>query len=292
MRLHHLRMGITPTTVANRASGPTQFDFATVAGSVYNDNTGAAVVGMVAQFSYFDAGNDPQNNRGLYAIVATDQYGLASKWTGFSGLIVGHDAGSNAAFTNSSVLTKTLAGSCVGGSSPVSGIPWPGSCSGPSTLLPATTLTTVNSTGETSNLCKVGASTALVAANQNLVFTSNLSSDTCSCISNANRIFIKSTDEDTGARPINFGTQPFWESPDLFLVPTGTTVVDDSVSSETLLTPGNVYDVYVRVNNDFGCNPSRGPRRSSTSPTRPRCPRRGSGSPSRWAAPIRCTWAG
>src|SRR5262249_16004030 len=29
----------------------------------------------------------------------------------------------------------------------------------------------------------------------------------------------------------------------------------DGVSTETLVTPGNTFDVYVRVNNDFGCKP-------------------------------------
>jgi hypothetical protein len=74
------------------------------------------------------------------------------------------------------------------------------------------------------------------------------------CISNSNQIFVRSTDEDTGVRPINVGTQAFWESPDLFLVPTGSTVDVNGVSGETLVTPGDTYDVYVRVNNDFGCN--------------------------------------
>jgi hypothetical protein len=62
-------------------------------------------------------------------------------------------------------------------------------------------------------------------------------------------------DEDTGLRPINPGAYPFWESPDLFMVPAGATVDLDGVSTESLVVPGEPFDVWVRVNNDFGCNP-------------------------------------
>ena len=50
----------------------------------------------------------------------------------------------------------------------------------------------------------------------------------------------------------------FWESPDIFLVPTGSGVDVDANSSEWLVTPGAIYDIYVRVNNSFGCNPVTG----------------------------------
>jgi hypothetical protein len=244
--------------IPSRSSGFTQFDFSTVAGSVYNDVNNNPVLGMVAQLSWFDTNNSPSNFRGLYSIVAPDQYGLAGRWTDFSGAVLGAGSGSSANFTNSSILHRTLAGSCINGTSPVSGIPWPGTCTGSSQLLPATTISSVSPTGETNNLCQVGSPTSLVAANSNLVFFQDLWSTSCTptptCISNANRIFIRSTAEDTGARPINVGVQPFWESPDLFVVPQGTVVDVNGVSSETLITPGNMFDVYVRVNNDFGCS--------------------------------------
>jgi hypothetical protein len=38
----------------------------------------------------------------------------------------------------------------------------------------------------------------------------------------------------------------------------GEPVTVNSVSSETLITPGQKYDAYVRVHNDFGCNPVGG----------------------------------
>ena len=250
--------GMSTGSIPTRPTGFTQFDFSTVAGSVYNDTNNLPVIGMVAQFSWFDTNNDPNNFRGLYSIVAPDQYGLAGRWTDFSGAVLGAGSGSAANFTNTSVLHRTLAGSCANGTPPLQGIPWPGNCTGSPQLLPATRITSVSPTGETNNLCQVGASTPLAAASSNLVFFQDLWSSTCApaptCISNANRIFIRSTDEDTGARPINVGVTPFWESPDIFVVPQGTPVSVNGISTETLITPGNTFDVYVRVNNDFGCS--------------------------------------
>jgi hypothetical protein len=258
--------GITPTTISNRSTALGPFDFAAVAGSVFNDDSGNPKLGMVAQFSWYDPKNDPKNNRGLYAIVADDQYGLASHWTGFSGGIVGHSDSSVAQFKNSSVLTRTLAGSCAKGTSPVSGIPWPGTCSNLSALKPVASLNEVNGTGESSNLCRVGKSTPLVAANSNLVYSESITAisdswKTCAdaaCLGTATHLYVKSTDEDTGTRPINLGTQPFWESPDLFLVPKDSPVDVDAVASETLITPDGDFSVWVRVNNDFGCSDVNG----------------------------------
>jgi hypothetical protein len=255
------------TNVPNRTGGYNQFDFATVAASVYSDDDGNAVIGMVAQFSWYDSDNDPQDRRGLYAFVAPDQYGLGTSWTGFSGTTLGLGNRSTANFANSSVLTRTLAGSCVGGSTPALGIPWPGTCAGSPALLPDTMIGWSSPTAESNNLCLVGQPTPLVAADTNLVWSENLFSTSCSgppgtqvgtCISSANRIFVKTSEEDTGVRPINLGTEPFWESPDLFLVPAGSPVSVDGASTETLVSPGEDFDVYVRVNNDFGCNPVTG----------------------------------
>jgi hypothetical protein len=246
-----------PNRFVNGTSPFVPFDFGTVAASVYTDDTGAPVIGMVAQFSWYDPANDPQDNRGLYATVATDQYDLAHHWQGFSGTILGLNDGSEAEFTDSSVLTRTLAGSCVNGTSPTSGIPWPGTCEGSPALLPDTTITEQDGTGENNNLCRVGSSTPLTSASTNLVYSENLASTSCSpasCLAASDQIFVKSTDEDTGVRPINIGTQAFWESPDLFLVPQGSPVDVNAVSTETLVTPGDNFDVYVRVNNDFGCD--------------------------------------
>jgi hypothetical protein len=53
--------------------------------------------------------------------------------------------------------------------------------------------------------------------------------------------------------PSNIGGQPFWESPDIFLVPHDTPIFPAAESNETLLNPKTDYDIWVRVNNDFGC---------------------------------------
>jgi hypothetical protein len=258
------------TPIPNRSGGFVQYDFATLAGSVYNDVNNNPVIGMVAQFSWFNTSNDPQNFRGLYAIVVPDQYGLAkgTNWNNISGAVLGFGGGSEANFDaapgatkSTSILTRTLAGSCVNGTPPTNGIPWPGTCSGSAQLLPATQLGQVAPTAETSNLCAVGNDTPLVAANSNLVVSQNLTSSSCgpaACISNSSRIFVRTTDEDTGVRPINIGATPFWESPDLFVVPSGSPVDVNGVSTETLITPGDSFDVWVRVNNDFGCNAVNG----------------------------------
>jgi hypothetical protein len=249
----------TPQSIPTRTGGVKALDFATVAGSVYTDSNNNAVIGVVAQISWFDAGNDPLNNQGLYAIVGADQFGLAGRWKGFSGTFIGDGNSSEAEFSNTSVLTRTLAGTCDNQTIVASGqnIPWPGTCAGASALLPDTTVGVGNVTGETNNLCKVGSSAPLTASNTNLVFTQNLASTSCSppsCISMANQVFIRSVDEDTGVRPINLNGIPFWKSPDLIFVPTGEAVTVDTVASEVLLTPGQSYDAYVRVHNDFGCS--------------------------------------
>ena len=65
---------------------------------------------------------------------------------------------------------------------------------------------------------------------------------------------MKDNDADFSATPSNLGNQVFWESPDLFLVPHGTPVDLTSVSTETTITPGGQFDIYVRVHgNDLGC---------------------------------------
>jgi len=230
-----------------------RFDFATVGGSVFNDVNGAPSIGMVARVSWFDPSNDPDNVKGLYAVVAPDTYGLATRWTNVGGTVFGMGGSSNATFTNTSVVTRVLAGSCANASGPAPQIPWPGVCPDQPPLLPHTTFQDLTTTGETSNLAPVGAAAALASYSPDLVYTSQLSSTSGACISGASRAFVRDTPDDTGVVPSNIGNQPFWESPDIFLVPKGATVDVNAVASETLLTPGQQYDVYLRVNNDFSC---------------------------------------
>jgi len=242
--------------IAKRSGDLVAFDFATAGGSVFKDVNGDASIGMVAQLSWYDPNNDPGNDRGLYSVVAPDTYGLAGRWTGISGDLFGMGGGSEAVFTDaSSVLTRTLAGSCANASGPAPEIPWPGVCPDQPPLLPNTTITTNNnSTGETSSLVQVGNATSLVAFSPDLVATQVLSSTSGDCVSGGTRAFVRDSATDTGSVPSNLAGQSFWDSPDIFLVPHNATVSVDAVSSETLLTPNGQFDIYIRVNNDFGCD--------------------------------------
>jgi len=167
--------------------------------------------------------------------------------------VFGMGGGSNAKFTDTSVVTRVLAGSCANATGPAPQIPWPGVCPDQPPLLPHTTFQNTTTTAETSNLLTVGAAPALASYSPDLVYTSQLSSTSGACISGASRAFVRDTPDDTGVVPSNTGNQPFWESPDIFLVPKGAVVDVNAVASETLLTPGEQYDVYLRVNNDFAC---------------------------------------
>lgn len=234
------------------------FDYATVAGSTYLDDHGNAVLGMVSQLSFYDPANDPQDSGGLYAVVATDLFGLAGQWTNMSGTLLGMGGGSVANFMNASVLTRDLAGSCANASGPEPAVPWPGECPTEPSLLPNTGLDTIGVTAENTNLCQVGSPVPLAALSADLVSTQYLRANPCECLPGGDRAFVRTVADDTGNRPLNIGVQPFWESPDIFVVPQGAAVDLNAVSTQTLVTPGNSYDAYIRVNNDFGCDPVTG----------------------------------
>jgi hypothetical protein len=57
---------------------------------------------------------------------------------------------------------------------------------------------------------------------------------------------------DDGALPSSLGLAPSWASPDILVVAQGSGVSIDDVASDALLTAGQAYDVYVRVQN-AGC---------------------------------------
>ncbi|MGH7268926.1 MAG: hypothetical protein ACREJ3_00720, partial [Polyangiaceae bacterium] len=257
-------MGYTPKCVnpPKRAGGFQAFDYAAVGGSTFVDNMGNAAIGMVVQFSWV-----PANQTGLYAVVAPDTFGLGqgTNWSDLSGTVLGQGSGSQAVFSNgdTSVLTTLLAGSCANAPSPVTGIPWPGICPTQPVLLPNTSLLSPPTdvigqndvTGETSNMT-LDAPNALVSLNDDLVYTEYLSSTAAggACVASSPHVFVRDTNNDTGSTPSNLGGQPFWESPDILLVPKGAAVNVNSIASETLVTPGQQYDVYIRINNDLGCS--------------------------------------
>jgi hypothetical protein len=70
-------------------------------------------------------------------------------------------------------------------------------------------------------------------------------------------VYVKDHPSDIGAVPSNLGGQVFWQSPDLILVPVGTTVTVDSPAQQTQVTAGVQYWAYLRVHNG-GCSPISG----------------------------------
>lgn len=257
----HDKEGYVPKCVypPKRAGAYRPLDSANIGGAAYLDDAGKPVIGMVAQFTWV-----PSGEKGLYSVVAPDTFGLASKWTNLSGTVYGMGDRSHALFKDTSVLTRLLAGSCAAGLGPVAEIPWPGACPVQPQLRPDTTLFDLTVTGETSNLT-ARKPTPLTTLNEGLVsiqYMSSTAADDASLPSTAadhasplcaRHAFVRDTDEDTGSIPSNLGVQPFWESPDIFVVPRGAAVDLDAVSTETLITPGQDYDVYVRIHNDLGC---------------------------------------
>ncbi len=70
-------------------------------------------------------------------------------------------------------------------------------------------------------------------------------------------VVVRDRTDDDGAVPSNLGGQPFWHSPDIILVPQGTTVTPATPAVETRVTANLHYDVYVRFKNT-GCSPVAG----------------------------------
>lgn len=65
--------------------------------------------------------------------------------------------------------------------------------------------------------------------------------------------YVRDRADDVGAVPSNAGGEPFWESPDIFVVPAGTPVDVNGAAVQSQVDDDANYDVYVRVHND-GCN--------------------------------------
>ncbi|MCP4601109.1 MAG: hypothetical protein GY847_11395 [Proteobacteria bacterium] len=255
-----------------------QFDYATIGASAYQDTSGDQVLGMVAQFTWGDPTAilydpiDPdyghEVGNGLYAVVAPDYRGLGIKkhWTDVSGDMIGAASSSQAVFTDSSVLTRVLAGSCTDtGTGPVPEIPWPGKCPEQPELWDAINIGENQTTAETSNLLIIGAepdsapkSSVLKSYSNSLVYFQYLASTDGTCQSDSERVFVRDTPSDLGIVPSNYAGEPFWESPDVFIVPEDTPVTVDSAPLEADLAPGETYDIYIRVHNDYGCDPVGG----------------------------------
>ena len=228
---------VTPT-VNQRPGGLQAFDYGNIAG--YSNSNGT--LSMVAELSWIPSGQPNQ-----YAVVANDANGLTGQWTAMSGGLLGLGNGSQAQLSNGEVVTQVLAATCTGDTQAGSPI-----CT-PPTLQPNGTVY-VGGTGtvETNNLTAVGTPT-LAYLNPDLE-VSNVTATTSGGCLGPSHAYVKDSPQDFGATPSTLGNQVFWESPDLFVVPRGTPVSLNAVSTETTVTPGGLFDAYVRLHNDLGCS--------------------------------------
>jgi hypothetical protein len=250
----------------SRSGSLQAWDFANVAGSLFTDNSQnppVNMIAMVAQYSWIGANTaaaqatEPFQLPGLYAIVTPDKFGLTGQWTETVGGILGVGGGAGANFGDAEVMTRVMVSSCPGDVLPT----------GPTCPGPTLSSTNVQSaqdgvTGESDNLTLIQPST-VTFPNEDLAVTEILSSTNTSspsgpanCVSSEpDHVFIKDNDGDNGGLPSNSGGVPFWESPDIFVLPHGAPKpTKDAVAGDFILSPNGSYDVYLRVNNDFGCD--------------------------------------
>lgn len=254
----------------NTRVGPLQAgDFANVAGYAYTSG-GSALIGMVAQFSWVSSQDVqpttetalPNRIPGLYAVVTPDQYGLANSWTNVAGGIMGAFNGTQSNFSNAEVVQRYAVSNCQDDTS----------AAGP-TCPSQTALTSTDvqyqvdgTSAETNNLLLVP--TPVVSfPNRNLAVTELVSSTTNAgsgngaCLAGlSNHLYMRDNEGDNGGVPSNVGGVPFWESPDIYVLPHGAPAPSATdTPADVALTGGAQYDVYLRVHNDFGCTSVPGP---------------------------------
>jgi hypothetical protein len=243
-------------------------DFGNVAAYAYTAK-GAALIGMVAQFSWVSSQDVqaqsetalPNRIPGLYAVVTPDQYGLANSWTNVAGGMMGMDNKALANFTNAEVLQRYAVSDCqndvsAGGPTCPSAVPL---TSSNVTVQPDST------SAETNNLFLVP-SPSVSFPNANLAVTEVFGSTSNSggngtCLTGeSSHIFMRDNEGDNGGTPSNTGGVPFWESPDIFVVPVGANppLVTDT-PPDVNVTAGGAYNVWLRVHNDGACSDVQGP---------------------------------
>jgi hypothetical protein len=227
-----------PQNPAQRAGGLQAFDQGNIAGFVNTNGT----LSIVASFTWV-AANLPTT----YATVIDDTYKLGSRWSEVSGGLIGIGNCSQAQFTNAEVVTSVAASTCEGDTDATSGI-----CAAPLFEPNASAFVGPIGTIETNNLTNLGAPT-VSWPNSDFAVSSVIGTTSGSCLG-PSHAYVKDNAQDFGATPSNLGGQAFWESPDLFLVPAGSPVDINAVSTETVITPGGSYDAWVRVHNDLGCS--------------------------------------
>lgn len=225
-----------------RSGGLRAFDSGNLAGFV---NAAANTLTMVAELSWV-----PNGDATHYALVVPDDIGLEGNWLANSGSILGRGECTQVQFTNTELLTRLAVSSCEGDTS--ANDP---TCAG-TDLSPNVTVNNGSGTVETNNLTAVAAP-AVSYPNADLAIASYISTTSGACLG-PTAVYVKDRADDSSAEPSNTGGQPFWESPDIFVVPSGSPVDVGATASDTLITPGANYDVWVRVNNDLGCAPVTG----------------------------------
>jgi hypothetical protein len=232
--------GGPPTTGGERAGGLKNFDQGSVAGFVM----GNGKLSIVASMSWVAPGQPT-----YYATTVADTYGLAGNWSSVGGGILGFDNCGQAQFTNAEVVTQLAASTCQGDTDATSPV-----CAPPSFDDSAESFlaNAPQNTLESNNLTNIGQPT-LAWPNADLAVSNVTATTSGSCLG-PSHAYVQDSAYDFGATPSNLGGQVFWESPDIFLVSHLTPVSLTAVSTETLLTPGAQFDIYVRVHNDLGCS--------------------------------------
>ncbi|HYP99174.1 MAG TPA: hypothetical protein VER96_10950 [Polyangiaceae bacterium] len=257
-----------------RQGGLKAGDFANIAGYSYMTNN-TPMMAMVAQFSWVSpddvvptsATTLPNRIPGLYAVVTPDTYGLAQGWNRVTGGIMGMGNQAKAIFTNAEVYTRVAASNCAGDVS-ASGPTCPSNLELSSSDVRFTNIGGQYATLETSNLTATQSTPEVVFPNKNLAVTSFVAttnvpsgSSTAACLPSApSHLFIRDNEGDNGGVPSNTGGVPFWQSPDIFVLPLSApkpTAFDTPADIE--VTANVTYNVYLRVHNEFGCSAVSGP---------------------------------
>jgi hypothetical protein len=259
---------VSPSPGYNLALQPRELqplDNASVAASAFDDgNDSQHDVGMVAALSWFEPSGSPTDYRGLFAVVTKDRYGLGtgSNWTTITGTALGLGNCGMASFpAGTMVYTSVQAGNCGVAGAPPTGVPatvsWPGVCPNTTQLssTPVPSDSTSSFTDESNNLNIVGsiASPLANAGNgTNYLETHYLATTDGACVGTP-RVYVKDNAQDQGAIPSNLGGQAFWESPDIIVVPTHTPVTTATQAPDPIVIAGTIYDIYVRVHNEYAC---------------------------------------
>jgi hypothetical protein len=224
---------------AQRPGGLQAFDSGNIA--AYTNSNGT--LSMVAQLTWAAPGQPTQ-----YAVVGVpDVYGLNGNWSEVGGGLIGFGSCSQAQLTNAEVVTQVIASTCTGDTAATSP-----TCVPPTLQPNESAFIGAIGTVETNNLIAVG-TPSVSYPNSDLAVTTSTGTTSGGCLG-PSHAYVKDNLLDFGATPSNLGGQVFWESPDIFLVPRGTPVDLTSVSAETTITPGGLFDIWIRVHNDLGCS--------------------------------------